>query len=114
MTNWFGQDIESPVIVIDTPGIGDSEGKDTEHITDMVSTLKQLRYVHCFLIVINSEDPRFNEQLQNTLKLFGCMLGTDFFKNAIICFSRFRQDKRSIKDIEKGKKASVAQLKEDY
>ena len=83
-------------MVIDTPGIGDSEGRDTDHITDMVATLRRIGYVHCFLIVINSEDPRFNEQLQSTLKLFKCMLGEDFFKNAMICFSRFRQDKRSI------------------
>lgn len=42
------------------------------------------------------------------------MFSNDFFNNAMICFSRFRQDKRSLKDIEKGKKASAAQLKEDY
>jgi len=104
VTNWFGQNGEKPVMVIDTPGIGDSEGRDTDHIADMVTSLKQIGFVHCFLIVINSEDPRFNEQLQNTLKLFKCMFGDDFFKNSMICFSRFGQDKRSKREREKRKR----------
>ena len=61
VTTWFGERNEKPVMVIDTPGIGDSKNRDADHIADMVTSLKQIGFVHCFLIVINSEDSRFNE-----------------------------------------------------
>lgn len=47
--------------MIDTPGIGDSEGRDTDHIANMVYSLKTVGFVNTFLIVLNSEDLRFNE-----------------------------------------------------
>ena len=59
--NWFGEQSQRSLMITDTPGLGDSESRDTEHITQMVQGLKTIGYVHCFLIVINSEDPRFNE-----------------------------------------------------
>lgn len=31
-TNWFGKSDLEPVIVLDTPGLGDTEGRDTQHI----------------------------------------------------------------------------------
>ena len=40
MCNYRGDEEEIPVIVLDTPGIGDSENKDTEHIAKMVISLK--------------------------------------------------------------------------
>lgn len=61
VTTWYNERVQSPVMIIDTPGIGDSEGRDTEHIANIVNGLKQIGYVHTFLIVINSEEPRFNE-----------------------------------------------------
>ena len=42
------------------------------------------------------------------------MFGDDFFKNAMICFSRFGQDKRSKREREKGNKASADKLRRDY
>ena len=56
--------------MIDTPGIGDSEGRDTEHIAKMVINLKKVGYINTFLLVLNSQDNRFNEQLKQTIKLF--------------------------------------------
>jgi predicted GTPase len=32
VTTWLGEQDQDKLIVIDTPGIGDSEGRDTEHI----------------------------------------------------------------------------------
>jgi len=49
------------MIIIDTPGLGDTEGRDSEHIAKMVFDLKTIGYVHLFVITLNSEEPRFNE-----------------------------------------------------
>ena len=53
-THALGSDENEPVIIIDTPGIGDSKGRDTEHIAKMVMNLKRIGYVHSFIITINS------------------------------------------------------------
>ena len=50
---WFGRDDEEGLNLIDTPGLGDSEGRDAHHIENMVSELKRLKFVNGFLIVFN-------------------------------------------------------------
>jgi hypothetical protein len=48
------------IIVIDTPGIADSEGRDIKQIPIIVKSLKTVGFVHTFMLVINSEEMRFN------------------------------------------------------
>jgi len=43
-----------PTVFIDTPGLGDTKGRDTEHIAEIVTSLKKLGFVHCFVLVLNS------------------------------------------------------------
>lgn len=105
-----GSDEIEPVIIIDTPGIGDSKGRDTEHIAKMVMNLKRIGYVHSFIITINSQDCRFNEQLDSTIKLFIQMFSSDFFRNVIICFTRFAFDKKSISLRKKGNALNQSDL----
>ena len=78
-TRFAGIPTEDPLLVVDTPGIGDSKGRDAKHIGEMVVCLKELGYAHAFLIVLNYSDPRRSEQLQDTIKLFSQMFGSDFF-----------------------------------
>lgn len=61
VNNFRGKKDEPLFIITDTPGIGDSAGRDTQHIAKMVFSLKRIGYVHTFLIVINSEEARMNE-----------------------------------------------------
>jgi predicted GTPase len=51
---------EEDVCLIDTPGLGDSEGRDGEHIASMVAELKKVGSVNTFLIVLNGQNPRFD------------------------------------------------------
>jgi predicted GTPase len=53
LTRWQNKQTEEPVIVIDTPGIGDSRNRDTKHIGMMVNGLKEIGYAHTFAIVLN-------------------------------------------------------------
>lgn len=47
--------------MIDTPGLGDSKNRDTEHIAKLVCGMKVIGYVNAFMIVLNSEEPRLSE-----------------------------------------------------
>ena len=70
LTRWQALKNEDPVIVIDTPGLDDSEDRDTAHIATLVGGLKEVGYVNTFVIVLNSEAPRLSLQLKKTIKLF--------------------------------------------
>jgi predicted GTPase len=54
LTNWFGDKHNEKIFVLDTPGLGDSEGRDTKHIVEMVCAIKQIEYIHSFVITLNS------------------------------------------------------------
>lgn len=92
VTHALGNENNDPIIIIDTPGFGDSKGRDTEHIANMVMNLKVIGFVNSFIITINSAENRFNEQLDSTIKLFIQMFSPDFFQNVIVCFTRFSFD----------------------
>lgn len=70
VTTWQGDPMKEAIILLDTPGFGDTKGLDTSNIANIVCQLKLLGYVHTFMLIFNSEDPRFDEQLQSTLKFF--------------------------------------------
>jgi predicted RNA-binding protein with RPS1 domain len=110
VTYAFNDEEEEPVIIIDTPGFGDSKGRDTEHIANMVMNLRMIGFVDTFIITINSQDPRFNEQLESTIKLFSQMFSTDFFHNVQVCFTRFGYDKKQISNRKKGKSLDEGSL----
>jgi predicted GTPase len=88
LVRWQGKPGGEPVIVVDNPGFGDSKGRDTKHISDIVKKLRLIGYVHSFLIVMSPER-RFDQQLQATITLFSQMFGAEFFKNAMLVFTKF-------------------------
>ena len=61
LTRWGNKPSEDPVIVIDTPGLGDSRNCDTKNIVLMVDGLKEIGYVHTFGILLNAMEPRLSE-----------------------------------------------------
>ena len=48
LTRWENKPSEDPVIVIDTPGLGDSRNRDTKNIALMVNGLKEIGYIGMF------------------------------------------------------------------
>lgn len=54
-------------MIIDTPGHGDSGGRDSEHISAMVDSLKGIQYATAFIILFNGQSPRYDEPLQSML-----------------------------------------------
>eukprot|EP00981_Chlorochromonas_danica_P009436 scaffold2692_cov135-Ochromonas_danica.AAC.1 len=59
------------VKITDHPGLVDSDGasQDEKNIASIVNNLKEDKYVHGFLLVINEEDTRFDWAMQSALKL---------------------------------------------
>ncbi len=54
LTHWFGDKQLEKIFVLDTPGLGDSEGRDTKHIAEMICAIQQIEYIHSFVITMNS------------------------------------------------------------
>ena len=110
VTRWRKQPKGEPCMILDTPGMGDSKGRDTSHIANMVVDLKTIGYVHTFIIAINSEELRFSDHLQSTIKLFSQMFGIDFFKNVLVCFTKFSNCKKTNNLRAAGKKITREKL----
>ena len=70
--------------------------------------------MHSFLIILNAEEPRLNEQLQATLKIFSQMFGPEFFENAMLVFTHFYQDERSIRERKNNNKMSENRVINEY
>eukprot|EP01051_Picozoa_sp_SAG22_P001518 SAG22_NODE_61_length_23387_cov_34.380582_6_plen_260_part_00 len=62
--HWFGDEQQAKFMLIDTPGLNDSEGGDELHIKKIVDTMKRLDYVSAIVLVLNGTDPRFSQSLQ--------------------------------------------------
>ncbi len=98
--SWFGEGDAGrtktpPIVLVDTPGLCDSDGKDPKNIAQMVCKLKLLEYVNTFVVCFNSLQPRLDENQKSILKLFKEMFGTEFFTNVLICMTNWAQDLRS-------------------
>mmetsp|Transcript_25442 Transcript_25442/g.72946 ORF Transcript_25442/g.72946 Transcript_25442/m.72946 type:complete len:804 (-) Transcript_25442:36-2447(-) len=91
-----------PVRCVDLPGLADTEGRDAEHIEAMAEALKsEVRYVHAFLVIMNSQAPRFDSQLKDMLKKFRDVFGEDFLRNVMIGFTRWQFKRSARKQREK-------------
>jgi predicted GTPase len=77
-----------PIRVIDTPGHGDSSGKDVRLRESIVACMKRERFVHAFLWFKNAASPRFDKQDAEFYKIFTEMFGNGFLDNMIIVLTR--------------------------
>ena len=61
-------------------GLNDSEGRDTEHIQNIVENLRDYKYVNMFLIVRNGHEIRMTNTYSDMLRTFEMIFGVCFFK----------------------------------
>lgn len=97
LTRWLGNESEEEIVVVDTPGLLDSEGRDAEHAADMLIKLAQLGWVHTFAIVLNSQDARLKGPLTQMLTTLEKNYGKPFWAHACIVFSHWFMDTASIR-----------------
>ena len=51
-------------------GLNDSEGRDTEHIANIIDVLKAGRFINTFLIVRNGNEQRMTKAYSDMLRIF--------------------------------------------
>jgi hypothetical protein len=61
--------------MIDTPGFGDTEGRDSVFTARMILCLKSIKYVNAFIVCLNSQESRIDLNKQGYIKLLGQMFG---------------------------------------
>jgi predicted GTPase len=84
-----------PMRGVDLCGFSDSEGRDTGFIESMVAYLKEeVRYVNCFLLLLNSQEARVGMHLKDMLVALKNVFGLPFMKNVLIGFTRWDYTKK--------------------
>ena len=58
-----------------TTGFGDTEGRDTEHIFDIVAKLHELGHIHAFLLVRSGNDKRIYKGYMDMFHILQGMFG---------------------------------------
>ena len=75
---------------VDLCGFSDSEGRDTGFIEAMVAYLRtDIRHVNCFLLLLNSQEPRLGQHLKDMLAALKNVFGVRFMENVLVGFTRW-------------------------
>eukprot|EP01084_Bolivina_argentea_P304736 526379_1 len=89
-------------VIVDTPGINDSEHCDDSHINDIVNYLYGCGGVNAFILVRNGTNIRFDANFQEMLAKYEEFFGDMFWKHLIIVLTRIEGKERK-KYIHKAK-----------
>jgi GTPase SAR1 family protein len=75
---------------IDTPGRGDSQGKEREQLLEMAKFLQNYQFgVNEFAIVMNGQSPRFDREQQILIRIFHAFFNDpEFWKHVCLVFTR--------------------------
>lgn len=80
---------------VDLCGFSDSEGRDSGFIEAMVAYLRaEVQYVNCFLLLLNSQEPRLGMHLKDMLVALKSVFGLAFMRNVVVGFTRWDYTKR--------------------
>lgn len=78
--------------IIDTPGVGDPEHSDSEHLTKMIQYVKKNPKVSVIILVFNGITPRFTSNERRILELFYSMApGTPIHRHLAVVWTRCLQ-----------------------
>ncbi|CAK9092774.1 AIG1 family protein [Durusdinium trenchii] len=92
LTHWLGQEGGGEVVIVDTPGLSDSQGRDDANVADMLTKLGDLGGVHTFVVLFNSQDPRLRGPLEQMLSVFERKFREGFWEHSMIVFTRWYND----------------------
>ena len=53
----------------------------------MVKVLRKVDQVNCFVLVMNGEEPRFDQRIRDMIETFTEMFGKEFLANIAIVFT---------------------------
>ena len=103
--------------IIDSPGLLDSgndanKNKDAEHYEKLLYTIKSLNNLNGIIIVMNSQDMKFSEDIRTMLKMICNTFEHRHFKYISFVFTKFFGKKKELEKIRKNKEEFVKQTKE--
>jgi len=84
--------ILSDILIIDSPGIFDSEKSNEEIIKKLIIKLKEnfAEGLNCILILFNGTDPRFDEYVQRQIELYLKIFPVkNFWSHVSLVFTKF-------------------------
>ena len=77
--------------IVDTPGVGDPNNSDSEHLVKMIKYVKENPQISVVILVFNSAHPRFGVNQRRLLELFYSMApGTQIHRHLAIIWTRWK------------------------
>ena len=88
--------------IVDTPGFGDSDGLDAMIIDGMAKFFKdKIKEANVFLLLFHGQQERLHSGLIRMLREIPLIFGPKFWSHAIIGFTHWPFDGRSIRTRER-------------
>jgi len=76
-----------PVLIVDTPGLNDSKGRDNQHLREMSQKLRQLKTCNLFVLVTDTGSSLSLSE-RDTIGYFRQMFGAQMASHIAVAFSR--------------------------
>ena len=94
---WLGEGTSQDFTVVDTPGFGDSEGRDSEFLVEMMDVLdNELGYTNIIVLVLEGGEPRFGEPLYAMLRQMSSIFGASWWDFMIVGVSKWSYSQAAI------------------
>ena len=74
-------------VIIDTPGLNDSDNEDTELLRGIVMFLRDKGQINNFVVVRNGHMPRMNHSFKSMLSTFELSFGDDFWNHVVFAIT---------------------------
>ena len=98
MVGHYLGDPDNPCItVIDTPGTGDTEGRDCEHGIALAEGIKRIGSIDAFMLLFKGTNARFTPSMTDQIKLYMSIFGREMWQNTITEFTFWGHDKKNIR-----------------
>jgi len=87
----YGNFDKFKTFIVDTPGVGDPNHSDSEHLVKMIKYVKENPQISVIILVFNSAHPRFGVNQRRLLELFYSMApGTKIHQHLAIIWTRWK------------------------
>ena len=86
------------VTIIDTPGVGDSFGRDCTNAMNTAAFVKSLNSIDAFVFLLRGTTTRIGPGLQNHIKRFVEMFGQDFWRKLVIEVTFWSHSRRAARN----------------
>merc|ERR1719206_948810 len=92
--------------ITDTPGMDDSNNRDTEHIENIIEHLKEGKYINSFVLVRNGQNKRMSNSFKSMLTIFELMFGAEFWRHVVVDVShiKYEEEGEMVQEVKDWKK----------